>query len=119
FAFLSIGIPAIVFGPATTETLLREFYELQVSPFVSLESNSHRIYHRTAMRKTPHDQDLRALLVRHFTDASRPGSYSALMLAGWGARQVRYGMQAVLLAILAVSVAVTWWPAWERVAPSS
>jgi hypothetical protein len=118
-AFFSTAIPAIVLGPATTGTLLREFYELQVSPFVSLESNSHRIYHRTAMRKTPHDQDLRALLVRHFTDASRPGSYSALVLAGWDASQVRYGMQAVLLAILAVSVAVTWWPARGRVAPSS
>ena len=118
-AFFSAVIPAIVFGPATTETLLREFYDLQVSPFVSLESNSHRIYHRTAMRKTPHDQDLRALLVRHFTDASRAGSYSGLVLAGWGASQVRYWMHAVLLAILAVSVAMTWWPARERVAPSS
>ena len=118
-AFFSAVISAIVFGPATTETLLREFYELQVAPFVSLESDSHRIYHRTAVRKTPHDRDLRALLVRHFTDASRSGSYSALTLAWWGASQVRYGMQAVLLAILAISVAVTWWPARERVAPSS
>ena len=117
-ALFSAVIPAIVFGPATTETLLREFYDLQVSPFVSLESNSHRIYHRTAMR-TLHDQDLRALLVRHFTDASRAGSYSGLVLAGWGESQVRYWMHAVLLAILAVSVAVTWWPAREPGAPSS
>jgi glycosyl transferase family 87 len=116
-AFLSAVVPAIVFGPATTGTLLREFYELQISPFVSLESSSHRIYHRTALRKTPHDQDIRALLMRHFTDVARPGSYPALVLARWDPSQVRYGMQTVLLAILALSVAVTWRPCRERAAP--
>jgi hypothetical protein len=46
---------------------VKEFYEIQIEPFVSGESTDAGIYARTAKQKTLNDQDLGALLMRHFT----------------------------------------------------
>ena len=47
----------------------------QIQPYFAAESGARGalgIYHRTAVRKTLHDQDLGALLQRHFTARQRP-----------------------------------------------
>lgn len=59
-------VPGIVIGFETNGRLVNEFYEAQVKPFVSGETTDAGIYARTAQQKTLHDQDLGALLMRHF-----------------------------------------------------
>lgn len=59
-------VPAIVIGFDTNRSLVNEFYEMQIRPLVSGETTEADIYSRTARQKTLHDQDLGALLMRHF-----------------------------------------------------
>jgi len=59
-------LPAIVIGFETNGQLVREFYEMQIKPLASKDTADNSIYARTAQRKTLHDQDFGALLMRHF-----------------------------------------------------
>jgi hypothetical protein len=60
-------VPGLAIGFETNGTLVKEFYEIQIEPFVSGETTDAGIYARTAKQKTLNDQDLGALLMRHFT----------------------------------------------------
>ena len=111
-AVTSVAVPAMFLGPRTAFALLGEFYQLQVGPYLSGESTQHEIYVRTAVRKTPHDQDLGALLMRHFTAEHEAGG---LLLARVNPRVVRSAMFGLFAAILAISVATAWPRAGDRV----
>ena len=111
FAVTTVAVPALLLGPRTAFALLGEFYQLQVGPYLSGESTQHEIYVRTAVRKTPHDQDLGALLMRHFTAEHEPGG---LLLARVNPRVVRSAMFGLFAVILAISVATVWPRAGDR-----
>ena len=103
--FATAAVPALVLGPRTAFALLGEFYELQVSPYLSGERTQHAIYARTALRKNPRDQDLGAFLMRHFT--AEHGD-KRLLLARVNLRAVRSVMFGLFAVILVVSVLTTW-----------
>ena len=111
-AVTTVAVPAMFLGPRTAFALLGEFYQLQVGPYVSGESTQHAIYARTAIRKTQHDQDLGALLMRHFT--AEHGT-RGLLLARVNLRVVRSAMFGLFAVILAISVATAWPRAGDRV----
>lgn len=102
------AVPAVLVGPRATVRLLDEFVGMQVAPYLSLERYQSPIYDRTAFRKTLHDQDLGALLMRHLTAAHALGPYHRLNLAQWDARAVRTAMYIVFALMLGVSAAATW-----------
>jgi hypothetical protein len=107
-ALLTAVPPAIALGPPMALALLTQFYRLQIAPYVSGESVQHAIYTRTALRKTLHDQDLGALLMRHFAaDHAAPG-YESLALAGLELGTVRRAMFGCFVAVLAVSLLAAW-----------
>ena len=112
FAVTTVAVPAMFLGPRTAFALLGEFYQLQVGPYLSGESTQHAIYERTAIRKTQHDQDLGALLMRHFTAEHGAGG---LLLARVNLRVVRSAMFGLFAVILAISVATAWPRAGDRV----
>jgi hypothetical protein len=96
--------PAIALGPPMALVLLAQFYRLQIAPYVSGESVQHAIYTRTALRKTLHDQDLGALLMRHLAaDHAAPG-YETLALARLELGTVRRAMFGCFVVVLAVSL---------------
>ena len=111
-AVTTVAVPAMFLGPRTAFALLGEFYQLQVGPYLSGESTQHAIYARTAVRKTQHDQDLGALLMRHFTAEHDAGG---LLLARVNLRVVRSAMFGLFAVILAISVATAWPRAGDRV----
>ena len=111
-AVTTVAVPAMFLGPRTAFALLGEFYQIQVGPYLSGESTQHPIYARTAIRKTKHDQDLGALLMRHFT--AEHGA-RGLVLVRVNLRVVRSAMFGLFAVILAISVATAWPRAGDRV----
>ena len=113
-AVTTVAVPAMFLGPRTAFALLGEFYQLQVGPYLSGESTQHEIYVRTAVRKTPHDQDLGALLMRHFTAEHEAGGLllhetGGLLLARVNLRVIRSAMFGLFAVILKpISVATVW-----------
>lgn len=99
------AVPSLVLGPRTAFPLLGKFYQLLVGPYLSGERTQHAIYARTALRKSLHDQDLGALLMRHFT--AEYGD-TRLLLARVNLRAVRSVMFGLFAVILVVSVLTTW-----------
>ena len=86
----TVAVPAMFLGPRTAFALLGEFYQLQVGPYLSGESTHHAIYARTAIRKTQHDQDLGALLMRHSRPSTAPEAFSwPGSICAWYAGDVR------------------------------
>ena len=98
--------------------LLTRFYHLQVAPYVFGEWVHHPIYARTALRKTLHDQDLGALVMRHFTAGHAVPGYEFLAVADLPLGTVRRAMFGFFLALLAISVLAAR-PRVEDVAPDS
>jgi hypothetical protein len=98
--------PAVALGPHMAAALLTRFYHQQVAPYVFGEWVHHPIYAKTVLRKTRHDQDLGALIMRHFTaDHVAPG-YEVLVVADLPLVAVRRAMFGCFLALLAISVLV-------------
>jgi hypothetical protein len=108
FASAMTVLPWIALGPSMASTLLATFYRLQVAPYVSGESLQHPIYARTALRKTPHDQDLGALLMRHLTGEHALSGYEHVILARLDLDTVRRAMFIAFAGALAVSVIAAW-----------
>lgn len=99
FALLGAGLPLLVFGRTLGTELLQGFSAIQIQPYFAAESGARGalgIYHRTAVRKTLHDQDLGALLQRHFTadNGLKDGAkdYTWANLVEWPTATVRKGV---------------------------
>jgi hypothetical protein len=113
FSILAFAVPYAVFDRATATRLLGQFYAIQVAPYLVGESGSAgnaSIYRRTAVRKTLHDQDLGALLQRHFTADNGlvygDRDFSWLNLVAWPTSSVRKAVFACFLLFVAILVAV-------------
>lgn len=105
-------VPGFVIGFETNGRLVEEFYEIQIEPFVSGETTDAGIYARTAKQKTLNDQDLGALLMRHFTadhyfvEAVGAEDYRFMNLLSLDTSNVRRFMFMCFVALLVATVAV-------------
>jgi hypothetical protein len=105
-------LPAIVIGFDTNAQLVSEFYEMQIRPLVSGGTADASIYARTAQRKTLHDQDFGALLMRHFAidhyfvEEVNAENFRFLNLVSLNTSRVRQLMLPVFAALVIVTTAV-------------
>ena len=105
FAVTTVAVPPCSSDRARHSRCSASSTSCRSAPTCPGESTQHEIYVRTAVRKTPHDQDLGALLMRHFTAEHEPGG---LLLARVNPRVVRSAMFGLFAVILAISVATVW-----------
>lgn len=105
-------VPGLVIGFETNGTLVQEFYDIQIEPFVSGETTDAGIYARTAKQKTLNDQDLGALLMRHFTadhyfvEAMGAETYRFLNLSSLNTSSVRRVMFVCFAVLLLATTAI-------------
>ena len=104
----SVAVPAVALGPRSAGALLGKFYEFRVAPYLSAESTQHPSYARTAVRKTQHDHDLGAFLMRHFTDDHFIPGYERFVVAQFDLRVVRSAMYVLFAVMLVISVLTVW-----------
>ncbi|HVQ76634.1 MAG TPA: glycosyltransferase family 87 protein [Candidatus Binatia bacterium] len=107
-ALVTAAVPALALGPDIAAALLGRYYRIQVEPYVSGEATQHRVYARTALRKTPHDQDLGALLMRHFTAEHAVPGFGHFSLARVELDALRRAMFAIFALVLAISAVAAW-----------
>jgi hypothetical protein len=105
-------VPAVAIGFETNGQLVREFYDMQIRPMVSADTTEASMYARTAQRKTLHDQDFGALLMRHFAvdhyfvEDVNAESYRFLNLTSLNTSRVRQFMLPVFAVLVIFTTVV-------------
>lgn len=68
FFLFVVVVPLPFLGPATTKDLLVEYYRIQIRPYLTMEGSPGATYDRLSKVKVLSDQDLGALIQRHFSE---------------------------------------------------